>query len=89
MKEKLQKRKITEEEGRKLSKDLDFFSFYETSAKTGFNSKEIFIQAVKILYINDKKYKSGKALTEAEKLTVGKKLGKEILKKDKKKKKCC
>ena len=45
-------RKITEEEGIKTSKELDFFSFYETSAKTGFNSKELFIQAVKLLYIN-------------------------------------
>ena len=33
-------RKITEEEGIKTSKELGFFSFYETSAKTGFNSKE-------------------------------------------------
>ena len=48
-------RKISEEEGRKCSKDLDFYCFYETSAKTGFNSKEVFIKAVKLLYINYKK----------------------------------
>ena len=82
-------RKITEEEGIKTSKELGFFSFYETSAKTGFNSQEIFVQAVKLLYINDKKYKSGEAASQAAKLTGNKKLGKEIFAKDKNKKKCC
>ena len=82
-------RKVTEEEGRKFSKELEFFSFYETSAKTGFNCKELFIQAVKLLYINNKRYKSGEVGSQAAKLTGGKKLGKEMLKKDKNKKKCC
>ena len=82
-------RKISEEEGRKLSKELDFFSFYETSAKTGFNSKEIFIQAMKLLYINHKRYTSGEAANQATKLTGNKKLGKDILAKEKKKKNCC
>ena len=83
-------RKITEEEGIKTSKELGFFSFYETSAKTGFNSKELFIQAVKLLYINHKKYKTGEAASNAAKLNGGgKKLGKEMLKKDKSKKGCC
>ena len=82
-------RKITEDEGIKWSKNLQFFSFYETSAKTGFNSQEIFVQAVKLLYINDKKYKSGEAASQAAKLTGNKKLGKEIFAKDKNKKKCC
>ena len=82
-------RKISEEEGRKLSKELDFFSFYETSAKTGFNSKEIFIQAMKLLYINHKRYASGEAANQAAKLTGNKKLGKDILAKEKKKKNCC
>ena len=83
-------RKITEEEGIKTSKELGFFSFYETSAKTGFNSKELFIQAVKLLYINHKKYKTGEAASNATKLTGGgKKIGKEMLQKDKRKKGCC
>ena len=60
-------RKITEEEGIKLSKESGFFSFYETSAKTGFNSKELFIQAVKLLYVNHKKYSSGEAASNAAK----------------------
>jgi len=60
-----------------------FFSFYETSVKTGLNSQEIFIQASKLLYINNNKYKSGEAGSQA---TKNKKFGKEIFEKDKKKK---
>ena len=82
-------RKISQEEGRKLSKEFEFFSFYETSAKTGFNSKEVFIQAIKLLYINYKKYKSGEAGNQASQLTGNNKLRKEAFIKDKKKKKCC
>ena len=82
-------RKITEEEGQKCAKELEFFSFYETSAKTGFNSKELFIQAVKLLYVNHKKYSSGEAASQAAKLMGNKKLGKEIFKKEKNKKGCC
>ena len=82
-------RKITEEEGRKFSKELEFFSFYETSAKTGFNSKEVFIQAIKLLYINYKKYKSGEAGNQASQLTGNNKLRKETFIKDKNKKKYC
>ena len=86
----IEERKVSEDEGRKISKELDFFSFYETSAKTGFNSKELFIQAVKLLYINHKKYKTGEAASNATKLTGGgKKLAKEMLEKDKSKKGCC
>jgi hypothetical protein len=44
---------------------------------------------VKLLYINNKRYKSGEVGSQAAKLTGGKKLGKEMLKKDKNKKKCC
>jgi Ras-related protein Rab-1A len=85
----VEERKITEEEGKKCSKELDFFSFYETSAKTGFNSKEVFIQAVKLLYINYKKYNSGQASSQAAKLTGNKKLGKDHFSKERKKKKDC
>jgi small GTP-binding protein len=83
-------RKISEEEGRKCSKDLDFYCFYETSAKTGFNSKEVFIKAVKLLYINYKKYNSGQNMNDGGKKTGNKKLGKDLLEKEKRKKKeCC
>ncbi len=83
-------RKISEEEGRKCCKDLDFYCFYETSAKTGFNSKEVFIKAVKLLYINYRKYHSGQPAADASKKSGNKKLGKELLDKERKKKKeCC
>ena len=83
-------RKISEEEGRKCCKDLDFYCFYETSAKTGFNSKEVFIKAVKLLYINYRKYNSGQPSSDASKKSGNKKLGKELLDKERKKKKeCC
>jgi len=83
-------RKISEEEGRKCCKDLDFYCFYETSAKTGFNSKEVFIKAVKLLYINYRKYNSGQPAADASKKSGNKKLGKELLDKERKKKKeCC
>ena len=81
-------RKIQEEEGRKCSRELGFYCFYETSAKTGFNSKEVFIKAVKLLYINYKKHNSGQAVNDSKK-SGNKKLGKELFDKNKKKKKCC
>ena len=39
---------------------------------------------MKLLYINDKKYKSGEVGSQAAKLTGNKKLGKELLDKEKK-----
>jgi len=82
-----EERKISEEEGRKCSKDLDFYCFYETSAKTGFNSKEVFIKAVKLLYVNYQKYHSGESVNDNTKKNENKKLGKELFDKEKKKKK--
>ena len=81
-------RKISQEEGRKLSKELDFFSFYETSAKTGFNSKEVFIKAAKLLYFNYKKHNPGQAVNDSKK-NGNQKLRKGLFDKNKKKKKCC
>jgi small GTP-binding protein len=81
-------RKIKEEDGRKCSRELGFYCFYETSAKTGFNSKEVFIKAVKLLYINYKKYNSGQAMSDSKK-SGNKKLGKEQFDKERKKKKDC
>ena len=77
-------RKIKEEDGRKCSRELGFYCFYETSAKTGFNSKEVFIKAVKLLYINYKKYNSGQAMSDSKK-SGNKKLGKEQFDKERKK----
>ena len=50
-------RKITTEEAKKLQTDYEFNLYMETSAKTGFNAKEIFIEAAKVLYKEYNEYK--------------------------------
>ena len=45
----LPERKITTEQGKKYKKDFQFDLFMETSAKSGFNSKELFINGANIL----------------------------------------
>ena len=45
-----EERKVTYEEGEELKNKLGFSYFSEISAKTGFNTKEIFIEATKKLY---------------------------------------
>ena len=82
-------RKISLDEGRKYCQDLEFYSFCETSAKKGINCQEIFLQAAKLLYLNYNKYISGEIGKQAGKLTGNKKLGKELLEKEKKQKSGC
>ena len=43
-------RLITAEQGKQLQKDYDLDLFMETSAKTGFNTIELFVEAAKLLY---------------------------------------
>ena len=43
-------RKVNKEHAEKLKNDYEFDYFNETSAKTGFNAKEIFVKAAQILY---------------------------------------
>jgi len=43
-------RKVSQEEGEELCKKFGFQYFIETSAKTGFNAKEIFVKCALILY---------------------------------------
>ena len=50
-------RKVTEEEAKKFKEDYMLNLYMETSAKTGFNAKEIFIEAARILYKEYNKYK--------------------------------
>ena len=49
-------RKISKEEGENLQKTNNLDLFMETSAKTGFNTKELFIEVGKMLYKNYKNY---------------------------------
>ena len=49
-------REVTEEMGEKCKEEEGFDFFIETSAKTGFNAENLFIEAVKELYIDYMSY---------------------------------
>ena len=57
---------ITKEEAEKYKSDLELDLFKETSAKTGFNTEELFVQAAKLLYTDYSKYKIVKTKREGE-----------------------
>ena len=52
-------RAVTYEEAKKLKDENQISYFEETSAKTGLNSKTVFEEAARILYNEQKNYKSG------------------------------
>ena len=92
----LPNREVSYEEGEKYKKEYKFNIFMESSAKNGFNVEKIFENAIKILYVKHEKFKdfSGvckniskaddKILRDSIKLNA-----KELIKKNKNKKKCC
>ena len=43
-------RKVSKDEGEKFKEDNNLNMFFEASAKTGLNAKEIFVEAAKLLY---------------------------------------
>ena len=59
-------RLVTKEQALKFKEDFELDLFMETSAKTGFNTQELFVQAAKVLYDDYMKYKqkSKKPTTE-------------------------
>ena len=65
-----EKRVINKDEAEKYKNDYDLDYFIETSAKTGMNAQEIFVQAAKvlyddyILYNNEKKNKENNTNTK-------------------------
>ena len=78
-------RKITKEQGENYAKTNKFNLFIESSAKTGFNSKKIFIKAAKMLYDEHLKYKNvgdGTPIVEVEDKNV-EVLKTEVVKKNK------
>ena len=76
-------RLIDKEQALQLQKEFDFDLFMETSAKTGFNTQELFAEAGKLLYKEYSKFKKKEKLG-------GEKLKKEGVKKTpENKKKCC
>ena len=60
-------RVIKKEQAQKIKEDYDLDYFIETSAKTGMNAEEIFIQAAKVLYRDYIEYKKEKKEKEMEK----------------------
>ena len=80
-------RKVSKEEAQKLKDDYEFEFFVEASAKTGFNAKEMFIHAAKILFEEFVKYGDNNNLNnnidiKGEKLNTDNK-------EERKKKPCC
>ena len=62
-------RLISTEQGKQLQKEFDLDFFMETSAKSGFNTTELFIEAAKLLYrehsaYNKKSKKCGENLNK-------------------------
>ena len=49
-------RLITIEQGKQLQKEFDLDFFMETSAKSGFNTTELFVEAAKLLYKEHSSY---------------------------------
>ena len=82
-------RKVTKEEGLKFKNDQGLDLFMETSAKTGYNARNVLIEAAKMLYADYLKYieanpqdpqkpgkqKKGEELKADDKKTDGKKKG--------------
>ena len=83
-------RAVSYEEAEKYSKDYNFTSFFETSAKTGFNAQKVFINAAITLYEDYIKYKASESLSENEnvKSNSGSRLNRNI-KRDNKGGNCC
>ena len=87
-----EQRKVTKEEGLKFKTDQGLDIFMETSAKTGYNARNVLIESAKILYADYLKYVE--ANPQSENKPGKQKKGEELKGKDKKneasgKKGCC
>ena len=87
-----EQRKVTKEEGLKFKTDQGLDMFMETSAKTGYNARNVLIESAKILYADYLKYVE--ANPQSENKPGKQKKGEELKGKDKKnetggKKGCC
>ena len=60
-------RQVTIEEAKKFQTDFELNLYMETSAKTGINAKEIFIEAARVLY---KEYNQYKKVDEEKKIKL-------------------
>ena len=76
-------RVVSKEQGERCKGEYEFDYFIETSALTGMNAQDIFVEAARVLYENYKLYKNEKKNKDN---AINAKLN-DI--KEKKKKKCC
>ena len=75
-------RLVPKEKALQFKKDFDLDLFMETSAKTGLNTQEIFVEAARVLYFDYMKYKRKNIKPRV-------KLEKDVVKKEKEKSGCC
>ena len=79
-------REVGKEEAENCKKEYDLDFFMETSAKTGMNAEEIFIEAARVLYKDYNEYKKEKKKKE---LVENAKLIENSKNENKNKKGCC
>ena len=80
-------RQVFKEEGIKYKNEKNLDVFMETSAKTGYNARNVLIEATKVLYKDFLKYREIEEKNKVNKKEENQKLDKD--KERKQKKKCC
>ena len=85
----LENRQVTTEKGKNFAKSYGFVGFLETSAKTGFNAREIFIKSAQILYNDYKNYESNLQSSDSFSSYVKSESSRRIRKKESKSAGCC
>ena len=63
-------REVQKEEGQNFADVYNFNKFVETSAKSGFNAQNIFIEAAKVLYDEYLKYQKDKENEDDNEITI-------------------
>ena len=83
-----EERKVSKEEGEKYKEDQNLDLFMETSAKTGYNAKNVLIEAAKILYKDYLNFEQ-KGGNNTDNKNDNKLMKQQLINKDKKAKKGC
>ena len=82
-----EERVISKEMAEKIKEDYDLDFFIETSAKTGFNTQELFVKAAKVLYEDYNEYQRKETQMEKNENNDIKSLENKMIRK--KRSKCC
>ena len=83
-------RVVSRQEAEKYAKDFHFRQFFETSAKTGLNAQQVFINAAIMLYEDYKQFKNDDSSNDSNKINLSEntsKLSNQLNKRDKNR--CC